>query len=95
MPKRPCKKCGASTHGTLCEKCSPVDIAALYASNEWKQLSRAKRIANPLCEECGRLAEQVHHKRSANEYPMLFFDWDNLQSVCKECHGKKRKSSNS
>lgn len=73
----------------------------IYQTKRWGRL-RAIKIANdPLCELCAqkepsiiRPAEDVHHivsfmttadpiKRKA-----LAFDYDNLQSLCKECHQK-------
>ena len=54
-------------------------------------------MENPLCEVCeaqGRvtLADQVHHRQKFvvnNRIDKgLAFDFDNLQSVCVDCHSK-------
>jgi 5-methylcytosine-specific restriction endonuclease McrA len=44
---------------------------------------------NPICVVCGaRGADQVHHIIEAHVNPDLFFEQDNLASVCEECHKK-------
>lgn len=53
-------------------------------------------IANPLCEVClqkGKItpATQIHHidsfmKYEGNERLEKAYDFDNLQSLCQECH---------
>lgn len=51
---------------------------------------------HPLCEEClkkGKVtpAEDIHHIQSPFKYGQinwnLLVSWDNLESLCKECHG--------
>jgi 5-methylcytosine-specific restriction endonuclease McrA len=32
------------------------------------------------------IAEDVHHIKSIATHPELRLDWDNLMSVCRECH---------
>lgn len=69
-----------------------------YAQRRWERLRAEKLRRQPLCEIClaaGRItpAEDVHHKISfmSSEDPdirhHLFYDFDNLMSLCKECHG--------
>lgn len=71
----------------------------IYQSKKWKELRAAKLIENPLCEVClahGIItpAEDVHHIRSPfdfsdiNEVNALAYDYKNLKSICKQCHGK-------
>lgn len=73
----------------------------IYQTKRWVRLRAVKFANDPLCELCMqkepsviRPAEDVHHivsfmtttdpiKRKA-----LAFDYDNLQSLCKECHQK-------
>lgn len=59
----------------------------------WRRFARSFLIEHPLCEECqaeGRLeaATEVHHRISGRERPDLFWDWDNLQALCKSCHSR-------
>ena len=70
----------------------------LMNSREWRQLRMEKLRANPLCERC--LAEYdravparvVHHIKPIEdtndemESRRRAFDFDNLQSLCFECH---------
>ncbi len=73
------------------------DRRRIYNSTQWRRLSDAKLMLDPLCEMCakeGRVtpAEDVHHIRSfmATDDPMerarLAYDPDNLMSLCKRCH---------
>lgn len=68
---------------------------AAYNTTEWKKLREVYIKRNPLCEEClskGKVtpATSVHHKESpfskgsVNNH--LLLDYDNLMSVCHECH---------
>lgn len=57
----------------------------------WTDLSRKKRTIDPLCEPCrekGKYtpATEVHHKKAIISHPHLAFKWDNLQSICHDCH---------
>jgi 5-methylcytosine-specific restriction protein A len=71
-----------------------------YNKERWNRLREWKLTLNPLCEICEQHgihtpAVDVHHIKSpfgesdneADRYE-LFFDLDNLQSICKECHGR-------
>lgn len=68
-----------------------------YNNTSWKKLRDTYIKQNPLCELClidGKVtpATDVHHKQSpfkngAINYQLLN-DIENLQSLCKECHGK-------
>ena len=72
----------------------------LINSGKWQKLRLKKIKANPLCEEClikgiTKEAEEVHHitpVESTNFLPdmeILAYDYNNLQSLCKECHKEK------
>lgn len=75
----------------------------VYNTPSWKKLRLHKLRSNPLCEECIKenkivLAEQVHHiipfmsiynGYNTNEIIDLGLDYNNLQSLCDECHNKK------
>ena len=70
----------------------------LMNSREWKALRIRKLQANPLCERClaeyGRAvpAQVIHHVKpieatnSEAKARARVFDFDNLQSLCFECH---------
>ena len=49
---------------------------------------RQKKLArDPLCEQCGALAQEVHHRvpLTAGGDPYVL---DGLESVCKPCHSR-------
>ncbi len=72
----------------------------IYQDPRWRKLRAAKLAENPLCEICEKkgktvLTQEVHHIRpfqtgtTPEEIEILAFDWDNLQSLCVECHKKE------
>lgn len=71
----------------------------IYNSQRWRTLRAWKMLNSPLCEICeanGKITpvDDVHHIISfmSTEDParrnFLAFDYDNLMSVCDECHQK-------
>jgi len=57
----------------------------------WQRLRKLYLKHNPLCERCKRMgsvtsADTVHHKKQIKEYPELRLEWDNLESLCRDCH---------
>jgi len=78
---------------------------SIYNTARWRRLREVKLINNPLCEICeeeGRTtpAEDVHHITSfmsthdSITRRHLAFDYDNLKSLCKECHSKEHQPTN-
>ncbi len=72
----------------------------IYNTQRWRDLRAWKMTNDPLCEECSKnnkvtAVEDVHHIisfMSTNdpiERSRLAFDYNNLMSICKECHAKK------
>ena len=70
---------------------------SIYNTPRWKKLRAAKVAENPLCEVClaaGRVTptDEVHHVIPLDftmeriRLEELAYDWDNLKSVCVECH---------
>lgn len=79
---------------------------AVYNTARWKRLRLVKLRDNPLCEICEKkgitkMADDVHHIQSfmsvddPEARKALAFDYDNLMSLCDECHSEihKRKRS--
>lgn len=79
---------------------------AVYNTARWKRLRLVKLRNNPLCEVCEKkgitkMADDVHHIQSfmsvdnPGARKALAFDYDNLMSLCDECHSDihKRKRS--
>lgn len=61
----------------------------LYGSRWWRENRMKVIAANPLCETCGRLAEEVDHIKPHRGDKALFEDASNLQALCKACHKAK------
>lgn len=70
---------------------------AMYNNKRWGKIRNSKICDCPLCEVClevGKttVAQLVHHKqpwqlaKDEDEQDRLQFDYDNLQSLCHECH---------
>lgn len=77
----------------------------IYNSKTWKQLRNSYFAENPLCERCLekgiiKPAEQVHHVqpfltgKTYEEKMQLAYDYNNLMSVCKQCHSDIHKELN-
>lgn len=76
----------------------------IYNTPQWKNLSKAFKMANPLCEECLKKgiikeAQHIHHIQSFMSVDdelrrmELAYDWNNLQSLCVECHQIKHQNN--
>lgn len=64
-----------------------------YGLARWKRLREAQLALEPLCARC--LASEivteatvVHHRRAHKGSETLFFDPDNLESICKPHHDR-------
>lgn len=91
------KEAGREIHKSYNRNRTDKDIVSLYGSTRWKAVRKLKFQQDPLCEICRAKGELVptqvaHHIVVAKENPDLFFDMDNLQSLCTECHNRIHKS---
>lgn len=68
-----------------------------YNTTAWRKLRETYLKQNPLCEEClkkGKVtaASSVHHIKSPFQNgcvnQALFLDFDNLESICHDCHAE-------
>lgn len=71
--------------------------ARLYNNEQWREASKAYRLANPLCVECERhgvtkAAECVDHIEPHRGDYQRFWNRHNWQSLCNECHARKTRS---
>lgn len=68
----------------------------LYGSTRWRKICSIHLGLNPLCDPCLLSGKEtpatiVHHKIPHKGDPKLFWDTENLESVCASCHsGIKR-----
>ena len=74
----------------------------IYQNKRWKAVRAAKFMNNPVCELCEQkgivsVTKEVHHVvpfmsvSDEFEQDFLAFDYDNLQSLCVECHKNEEK----
>lgn len=73
-----------------------------YKSQAWKNTStQYRQSVGGLCERCkakGLItpAEIVHHKIHITPHNILdesiTLDWNNLEALCRECHGEEHRS---
>lgn len=75
------------------------DHKKLYNLQKWRKSSVSFRYNNPLCMECSRQgrvkpSEVVDHIIDHKGDLSLFWDKDNWQSLCKECHSVKTYKEN-
>jgi 5-methylcytosine-specific restriction protein A len=99
---RPCRDhgCGALTSNGWCpdhqKKQGAYDRQQRGTSTQrgygsaWQKYSRRYRYEHPYCEECGKIAECVDHKRpiSGPDDPGMW-DEKNHRSLCWSCHSRK------
>ena len=74
------------------------EIARKYKSKRWQKLRKQKMMLNPFCERCFRSGIYnsvyiIHHKEYITdlnyEDDNVFFNIDNLESLCLDCHNKE------
>jgi len=77
----------------------------IYQDKRWKSLRTLKCRNNPLCEEClkkeiYKQLDEVHHiipwesGETKEEQELLAFDYENLKSLCIECHKEAHRQLN-
>lgn len=88
---------GGNTKGGCSIDNQPRFAHLFYKSNQWKRCRQAYLIKQPLCERCGRPAEQVHHKVRLTPQnikdPSIALSFDNLEALCFACHQNEHKHS--
>ena len=62
---------------------------AMYNAKRWKDLRRWWLTSHPLCVLCEGIASVCDHKTPHKGDDLLFYDVNNLQSLCRECHNTK------
>lgn len=74
------------------------NIAKKYKSKKWQKLRKQKLILDPFCERCLKkniysATYFIHHKEYVTdknyEDDEIFFNIDNLESLCKKCHNEE------
>ena len=70
-----------------------VNVRRWYRTARWRQLRRVVLIDEPLCAVClaerhVRASTDVHHRRRPGGDQALFWDRDNLTSLCHAHHSE-------
>ena len=99
MPKiyLPAKKKSERKHFA---KTGNVHNQTVYNTVRWRTMRLEKLKADPLCEECLKnevitSGVEVHHIKPISTASSIFekqklgFDYNNLQTLCKQCHREK------
>jgi len=81
------------THSTKVVVRDPT-VKKLYNSRQWKAMRAGQLASHPWCAECGKvgalvMATEVDHTTPHHGDPQLFFDANNLGSLCKPHHSSK------
>lgn len=66
-----------------------IEWPELYNNSKWKEMSRNFLKNFPTCAVCGGKATEVHHKIAHRGNVDLFYNEDNLVSLCHDCHSKE------
>ncbi len=74
----------------------PKALHNFYKSDTWKLAREIKiRQVNGLCERCGSIGQEVHHKDRLNidnvNDVSVSINPENLELLCKDCHNKEHK----
>lgn len=65
-------------------------VSDLYATKEWKNLRDEKLNQNPFCEKCNATTNlHVDHIWEHNNDKDLFYNINNLMTLCRSCHFAK------
>ena len=59
-----------------------------YSTGVWKRARAFYRKDHPICEVCNRKPTAIIHHRKAIEDGGELLAYDNLQAVCRLCHGE-------
>lgn len=62
--------------------------APLYNTKRWQITRRHKLSLDPLCEQCGHIATDVHH-RQAVQAGGAVWAMENLEALCHACHSRQ------
>jgi 5-methylcytosine-specific restriction endonuclease McrA len=62
-----------------------------YNSRRWRKFRKAYLMRDPLCVDCGRMAQVLDHIKPVRlNVGLDFYDTTNMQPMCHQCHNAKR-----
>lgn len=56
-------------------------------NKRWQRIRAMYLRSNPICEDCGHSATEVHHIKPLREGGTNH--WENLAPLCKKCHSRR------
>jgi 5-methylcytosine-specific restriction protein A len=59
----------------------------IYRTKRWQIVRNHHLFHHPLCDHCGQIATQVHHRQDLEQGGQPWAP-DNLQSLCGPCHAR-------
>ena len=65
----------------------PGEHRRIYNRKRWRMTRRRQIVREPMCELCGRIATDVHHRVDLRDGGNPYAS-ENLASLCHECHAK-------
>jgi 5-methylcytosine-specific restriction enzyme A len=102
--KKPCRGCGAAISGRFCESCRdrgaaketrPTAHRRGYGSR-WQKTSAGFRAAHPLCADPYQVHGEIAVESEETDHIIphrgdmdLFWDPENWQALCGNCHSRK------
>lgn len=89
--------CGARVPGgQRCRRCRqaadrarPADHYPFYGSAAWRRLRADVLREEPQCRRCGRASVEADHILPRRRWPALALVRENVQGLCRVCHGQK------
>jgi 5-methylcytosine-specific restriction endonuclease McrA len=74
----------------------PKVLHNFYKSDSWRAARELKIVTvNGLCERCGAIGIEVHHKNRLSIHNVndtaISLSQDNLELLCRDCHNKEHK----
>jgi 5-methylcytosine-specific restriction protein A len=86
-PNRP-----ASASGKAAYERGRAEDKRFYCSARWRKFRRWFLSLHPLCADCGRPAEEIHHVQPLKQRPDLALAPENALQLCVPCHSKRTRA---
>lgn len=81
---------GVRPKTTVCSKCF-ASLKAQLGYRRYRNFRVNVLSNNPMC-ICGKKADMLHHILPWATHPDLFWEESNLEPLCYQCHGLKKKT---
>lgn len=81
------QRCAEHSQSDLQDARTRLQSSKLYGWR-WTKLRKAWLVSEPFCRSCGAAADTVDHVIPHRGDVAIFWDQENLQSLCKACHDR-------